>query len=83
MMGKKKGRFTVIGLLAGGKANTWVVRCSCGTYTTRTTKSIKGAETNPAAHMDACRECMQLAYRKKEEVWRRTGKEANLEDIWR
>lgn len=82
LTGRKKGRFTVIGLLDGPKASTWVVRCSCGTYTTRTAKSIKSAETNKAAQLDACRECMHLAWLKREEIYRRTGKDVNLEDVW-
>jgi len=79
LTGIKKGRFTVIGLMANEKGK-WVVRCVCGTYTTRSAKAIKSVDKNPNAHLDACRECMHNAYRKREESYRRTGKDANIED---
>lgn len=82
LTGRRKGRFTVVGLLDGSKSSLWVVRCDCGTYTTRTAKSIKAAETKKASHLDACRECMHLAYIKREEIWRRTGRDANIEDVF-
>lgn len=82
LAGRKKGRFTVIGLLAGGNARTWVVRCACVTYTTRTTKSIKSVDRNPAANLDACRECMHLAYIKRNEIYRRTGRNADIRDVF-
>lgn len=82
LTGWTKGRFKVVGLLAGTKSSTWVVRCACGTYSTRTAKSIKSVETNTAARFDACRECMHLAWLKRDEVWRRTGRDVNLEDVW-
>lgn len=82
LTGRKKGRFTVIGLMERDGPARWVVRCACGTYTLRTAKSIKSADTNPNARMDACSQCKHLAAMKREEVWRRTGKDANLEDIW-
>lgn len=81
LTGRKKGRLTVIGLMAEVKGR-WVVRCICGTYTTRSAKSIKSSDTNPNANYDACRECMHLAYRKREEIYRRTGKDVNLSEVW-
>lgn len=62
LTGRKKGRFTVLGYMAGEKGR-WVVRCVCGTYTTRSSKSIKSVESNPNAEFDACRHCVHLAYR--------------------
>lgn len=81
LTGRKKGRFTVLGLMAGEKGK-WVVRCVCGTYTTRSAKSIKSVETNPNAELDACRHCMHIAYRKREDIFRRTGKDVNLSEVW-
>lgn len=81
LTGRKKGRFTVIGMAVEGRGK-WVVRCVCGTYTTRSSRSIKSAETNPSAHLDACRECMNLAYLKREEIYRRTGKDTELSEVW-
>lgn len=81
LTGKKKGRFTVIGLMASNP-RMWVVRCVCGTYTMRTTQSIKRVDRNPRANIDACRECMHLAFLRREEQHRRTGKDVNLEDVW-
>lgn len=81
LAGKEKGRLKVLGLMAED-ASKWVVRCVCGTYTTRSAKSIKSIDTNPNAKYDACRECMHLAYRKREEIYRRTGKDVNLSEVW-
>lgn len=54
--GKTFGRFTVVGFLFAGKANPngtpWVVRCSCGRYAVRRSKSMR---RNPQRMM--CREC--------------------------
>ena len=81
LTGRKKGRFTVVGMAAEGKGK-WVVRCVCGTYTIRSSQSVKSVDKNPLAHFDACRECMNLAYLKREEIYRRTGKDANLSEVW-
>lgn len=83
LTGMKKGRFTVIGLLPGKgkKGYRWLVRCTCGKYTMRGTKSIKSTAKNPAAHHDACRQCTALAYLRRNEVWRRTGKNPDIQDF--
>lgn len=81
LTGRKKGRFVVIGLMQGS-GGKWVVKCACGTYTTRSSKSIKSADTNPKAHFDACRECMHLAHLKRAEIFRRTGKGADISEVW-
>lgn len=65
LTGVKYGRLTVIGFALfrpnNWKTSTnsarWVVKCSCGRYEIRTTKSIKKAYTQSAR----CREC-QLNY---------------------
>lgn len=81
LTGRKKGRFTVIGLMKDKKGR-WLVRCVCGTYTTRSAKSIKGADSNPNAHLDACRRCTHEAYRKREYIYRTTGKDVDLSEVW-
>lgn len=81
LTGRKKGRLTVLGLLADNHS-LWVVRCSCGMYTVRTSRSIKSTETNPRANIDACRECMHLVFLKREEIWRNTKRDVDLEDVW-
>ena len=63
LSGKSIGRLTVVGLSASGKSRPdsgalWVVRCVCGRYETRRTKSIL-KETN--TH-DSCDECRQTAF---------------------
>jgi len=65
MCGKKFGRFLVVGYFgtSSGKASRralWVVRCSCGSYETRSSKSI----TNPSNTNDCCDNCRQLEYLK-------------------
>lgn len=55
MVGKKFGRWLVIGLAATKKV-AWVVRCSCGRYEHRRTTALERAEETD----DACRECGHL-----------------------
>lgn len=81
LTGRQKGRLKVLGLMAEEQGR-WVVRCACGTYTTRSAKSIKSTDVNPNAHFDACRECMHFAQMKREEIFRRTGKDVNISEVW-
>lgn len=81
LTGIKKGRLKVIGLMEGERGK-WVVRCVCGTYTTRSAKSIKSIATNPSANFDACRECAHAVYRKRKEIYRTTGKDMNEAEAW-
>lgn len=81
LTGWQKGRFKVIGMMAEHKGR-WVVRCACGTYTTRSSKSIKSVEHNPNARFDACRQCMHFAQMKREEAYRRTGKNLDISEVW-
>ena len=59
MTGRKYGRFTVMGLSTlnspGQNAGRWVVRCICGRYELRRTKTIK-----KAAPDDMCGECRKV-----------------------
>lgn len=64
------GRFIVLGISAEHQGR-WVVRCACGRYSTRTTKAIK----NPRNSEDRCEHCRHLAFLKREEYYRRHGKD--------
>lgn len=70
LRGRVVGRFTVLGI-AKEYIGRWVVRCSCGRYSTRTAKAIK----NPNNHVDRCEHCRHLAFLQREEHYRRTGKD--------
>lgn len=69
LTGVRFARFTVLGLSAA-KKKMWVVRCACGTYTTRSAKAIR----NPENTLDRCETCRYVYYLKRNELWRRTGK---------
>lgn len=71
-VGDKIGRLTVVGLLQESKKG-WLMRCDCGNYTTRKTKSV----LNPKNHIDRCDECRHLAYLKRMEKFLREGKVAD------
>jgi hypothetical protein len=63
LTGVKYGRLTVIGLDANkvmGKhtAPSWVCRCTCGRYTSRSAKAIR----NPNNQEDRCGQCLHVAY---------------------
>lgn len=73
LRGKKFGRFTVVGI-ARDIRRQWVVRCACGTYSTRSAKAIK----NPENVQDRCEHCRHVAFLKREEVWRRTGVDQDI-----
>lgn len=70
LTGKNVGRLTVLGMAKSMKGK-WVVRCSCGIYTTRHSRALK----NPANADDMCEHCRHLEYLKKAERFRTTGKE--------
>lgn len=83
MRGRSHGLLTVIGYWGpkkdglgrcrGGSANQlWVCRCACGIFVTRTAKTIKRAHPS-----DRCEFCRHLAYLKRNEEWRRTGRNAD------
>ncbi|HEJ6002023.1 TPA: hypothetical protein SL812_003317 [Pseudomonas aeruginosa] len=76
LRGVKFGRFTVLGMSAK-KAARWVVRCECGNWSLRTSRSIK----NPNNAEDCCEECRHLLFLKREEIKRRTGKWADWSEI--
>lgn len=75
LTGKRRGRLTVVGLARDIKGS-WVVRCDCGTYTTRKAKAIKNENND----QDRCEECRQLAFLKREEHYRRSGKDKDIKE---
>ena len=69
LTGRIFGRLTVIGYRGGGAkthGTLWVVRCSCGRYATRRTKSIK----NPKNTIDCCQYCKEIQYMKRHQYWK-------------
>jgi len=76
LTGRRFGRFTVIGIAKDIKAR-WVVRCSCGIYSTRSAKAIKNKNND----IDSCEHCRHLAFLKREEAYRRTGKDKDIRNF--
>jgi len=76
LTGARVGRFTVIGAARDFKGR-WVVRCDCGTYSTRKVKAIKNAENI----QDRCEHCRYLAFLKRNEQWRRSGRCSDIRDF--
>lgn len=72
--GIKIGRLTVIGIYSRSKG--WVCRCDCGMYCVRRQKAI----LNKNNTQDRCEECRHLAFLKKDEKYRRTGKDVDIND---
>ena len=68
-------RLRVTGYLGGGK---WQCRCVCGNYTSRKTRAIRSKGNT----VDSCVQCRELAFLKRENAWRTTGKHANIEDYY-
>lgn len=76
LAGRRFGRgMTVLGLSIKGAR--WVVRCACGIYVFRSAKAIKN-ENNDA---DCCSDCRHQVYLKRDEYWRRTGRERPSKDF--
>ena len=76
LTGMRRGRLTVIGLLKGS-LKRWVCRCDCGRYTARRAKAIKNKNNT----QDRCDECRHLAFLKREEAWRRTGVDQDINNF--
>ena len=73
--GMKVGRLTVIGFYLLGKG--WVCRCDCGVKCVRKQKAI----LNKNNTQERCEECRHLAFLKRNEIWRRTGKNVDINDF--
>ena len=76
LTGRRFGRFKVLGFARDFKRQ-WVVRCDCGRYSTRSAKAVK----NQANTQDRCEHCRHLAFLKRDERWRNTGREADICDF--
>lgn len=76
LTGKNFGRWVVLGLSADTNGK-WVCRCSCGKYGKRSKKSI----LNPENKQDMCDHCRHLVFLKKDEYYRRTGKDTDIHDF--
>lgn len=72
LVGVRFGQLTVVGRYRD-KNGYWAVRCDCGAYETRRSKSV----LNPANWVDRCDECRHLAYLKRHDEFRRTGKNSD------
>ncbi|HEX7718421.1 MAG TPA: hypothetical protein VF389_01325 [Woeseiaceae bacterium] len=75
LTGRRFGRFVVLGL-SRDLTGRWVVRCSCGRCSMRRSRAV----TNPENGQDRCEHCRHLAFLKREERWRRTGRDADIRD---
>jgi hypothetical protein len=73
LTGVRFGRFTVVGYSAAG--GVWVVRCSCGMYSTRRGKSVQNANNAD----DCCEECRQVKYLRRKDEYRRHGINLNAD----
>lgn len=81
LRGYKFGLLTVVGIAvsqgARGKGTRFVVRCDCGVYTYRRSKSVR----NPNNNIDRCEHCRHLLFLKREEHFRRVGKDTDLREF--
>jgi hypothetical protein len=76
LTGMTIGRLRVVGLSAE-KTGRWVCRCVCGAYVLRKAIGLKTGSTASAP----CDQCYLLALAKKQDVFRRTGKQKGTEDF--
>jgi hypothetical protein len=67
LTGRRAGRMVCIGL-ARDYNGRWVVKCDCGRYTTRSTKSIK-----KAAPDNMCEHCQRIVNVKRYQEYKRLG----------
>ena len=73
LTGRRVGRFTVLGI-SRNFSRQWVVRCDCGRYSTRTAKAVK----NPENTQDRCEHCRHLAFLRRDEYKRNTGRDKDI-----
>lgn len=72
---KRRGRLVVVGLY-GHQPMRYVMRCQCGTYTVRKSKTLRNE-----ANYDMCEHCRHLMTLKRSEHWRRTGKDISWQEL--
>ncbi|EAM1616278.1 hypothetical protein EU642_21825 [Salmonella enterica] len=75
LTGIQRGRLTAYGF--NQPSRKWACRCSCGRHVLRRTRAI----ANDKNLSDACLACRELMFLKREEHYRRTGKDTNIEDF--
>ena len=73
LAGTRFGKFIVI-VLAKHVPKRWVVKCACGVYTLRTSKSIN----NPQNNRDQCELCRHLEHLKMQDLYKRIGDKADI-----
>ncbi|EBA6160013.1 hypothetical protein H8U31_001367 [Salmonella enterica] len=73
--GIQRGRLTAYGFYR--PARKWACRCSCGRHVLRNTRAI----ANDKNLSDACRNCRELMFLKREDYFRRTGRHLPYEEI--
>jgi hypothetical protein len=72
--GIQRGRLIAYGYYP--PARKWACRCQCGRHVLRRSRAL-GNDKNTA---DACLACQELMHLKREEHYRRTGRDTNRED---
>ncbi|ELA6496154.1 hypothetical protein RF847_004630 [Salmonella enterica] len=82
LRGHRFGRMVVIGVAVLQPKNKngglrYVVRCVCGVYTYRRSQAIRNSKNK----IDCCDNCRHLLHLKRNEIFRRTGKEVDWEDL--
>jgi hypothetical protein len=79
LTGNVVGRLRVIGYLNSHprRGAAWLVRCSCGDYEYRRSKSI----LNPSNTLDRCQECRKLQQLKRNTFFWATGKNKPVEAL--
>ena len=80
LIGKKFGRFTVVGYLGwkktAKKGSDWLVRCLCGRYTHRRTRTILWSKGR-----DRCSQCRALIDIRRSYIFHKFGRQVSDEDI--
>lgn len=74
-IGKRRGRLVVVGLYSH-QPMRYVMRCQCGTYTVRKSKTLRNE-----ANYDMCEHCRHLMQLKRSEHWRRTGRDITWQEL--
>lgn len=75
LTGTRRGSLVVAGLCVSGKG-LWSCRCDCGKYVLRRAKALTNERND-----DRCEECRHLAYLRRTQEFRLTGK--NTHEGWR
>lgn len=74
LTGIQRGRLIAFGFSV--EYGRWSCRCQCGRYVLRSTRAMNN-DKNVA---DACSQCRELMFLKREEHYRRTGRDTDIEN---